>query len=284
MNGQAHTTAPARQKQHDRGVSDLVAFILMFAIIITGVGIVSLGAFDNLTEFSDREQIDSGERGMAATAAAIDDIHRQGDTRRTFSLALGGGSVFLNETYASLSISDGAPNSDQFNSRFDDVAINATEHRFDRNPEDITVLYEGGGVFRSPGYGARYEPSITCGDGVAIVSLVSLEARNFAISRGYSSDTVLNPRGLPGESPVADLDETLLFSANLADQTRTYRTFNSADPDLKVNFTASSKPEQWKNYFEQSDNDWVAGSETGVGTCENLDTVLVRISTVELSL
>lgn len=280
MTGPAHSTARAGGRDGDRAVSDLIAFVLMFAIIITGVGLVSFGAFDNLSEFSDREQIESGERGLSAAAATIDDIHRQSDTRRSFSLALGGGSVYLNESFVSLNLSS----SDTFNSTFHRQPINATEHRFDRSPEDVTVFYEGGGVFRSPGFGARYEPSLQCKDGTAIVSLVRLEAENFAISRGGGSSVVLNPRGLPGESPVADLDDTLLFSAELVDQNRTYRTFDStgASPNLVVNFTGSPDPEQWENYFEQSDG-WESLS-SGEGVCKELDTVLVRVTTVELSL
>jgi len=272
MRWRTHLTAPAGARR-ERGISDLVAFVLMFAIIIAGVGVVSLGAFDNLAEFSDREQIESGERGLSAAAAALDNLHRQNDTRRTFSLALGGGSVYLNESRIRLAVTG--------SSGFDETyLVNATEHRFDRSPEDVTVAYEGGAVFRSPGFGARYGPSIECSDDTAIVSLVRLEADNFAISKGYDSTVTLNPRGLPGESPVADLDETLLFSAEIVDQNRTYRTFPGTE-DLRVDVTGSAVPEQWGDYFEGAG--WSSPS-AGVYECGDVDTVLVRISTVELSL
>lgn len=279
MNGDIPSTTP-RPSSRERGVSDLVAFILMFAIIITGVGIVSLGAFDNLEEFSDREQIESSERGLAAAAATLDDLHRQNDTQRSFSLALGGGSVYLNESEIRVNVTDSSD--EKFNMT---PSINAIEHRFDRSPEDTTVAYEGGGVFRRPGFGARYRPSIECNEDTdtAIVSLVSLEADNFAISKGYDSTTTLNPRGLPGESPVADLDDTLLFSAEIVEQNRTYRTFDSSspDPDLFVNLSGSANPEQWGHYFQGAGWD---DPSTDVYRCGGVDTVLVRISTVELSL
>ena len=270
MTRNSHSTAASCKR--DRGVSDIIAFVLMFAIIITGVGLVSLGAFDNLSEFSDREQIESGERGLSAAAATLDNLHRQSDTRRSFSLALGGGSVYVNESEIGIEVTG---------TSFDETyLINATEHRFDRSPDDITVAYEGGAVFRRPGYGARYEPSLTCEDDTAIVSLVKLEADNFAVSKGYDSTVTLNPRGLPGESPVADLDDTLLFSAEVVEQNRTYRTLSSKD--VLVDVSASANPEQWGDYFEAAGG-WTA-TGSGVYSCSGVETVLVRVTTVELSL
>lgn len=254
----------------------------MFAIIITGVGIVSLGAFDNLEEFSDREQIESSERGLAAAAATLDDLHRQNDTQRSFSLALGGGSVYLNESDIGINVTDSSY--ERFNETH---SINAIEHRFDRSPKDITVAYEGGGVFRRPGFGARYRPSIECNEDTdtAIVSLVELEADNFAISIGYDSTTTLNPRGLPGESPVADLDDTLLFSAEIVEQEA--MVARNVNEDLRINVTESANPEQWEDYLEGSGSGSGWSSVTtsdDVYECGSVDTVLVRISTVELSL
>jgi len=258
-----------------RGVSDTVAFVLMFAIIITGVGIVSLGAFDNLSEFSEREQIENSERGLAAAGATLDNLHRQNDTRRSFALALGGGSVFLNTS----SIEISAPSNGEFDATYQ---VNAIEHRFDRSPEDITVAYEAGTVFRSPGFGARYGPSIECrSNDRVIISLVKLEADNFAISRGSENNVVLNPYGLPGESPVADLDDTLLFSAEVVDQNRTVST--SVNGPIRVNVDDSAVPEQWRTYFERND-EWQMGGSDDVWECPNVDTALVRVTTVRLSL
>ena len=41
----------------ERGVSDVLAFALTFAIIITGVGLVSLVALDPLAAFSDNQEV-----------------------------------------------------------------------------------------------------------------------------------------------------------------------------------------------------------------------------------
>jgi len=250
----------------------------MFAIIITGVGIVSLGAFGNLTEFSDREQIENSERGLTAMASTLDEFQRQSDTYRSeIKLAIGGSSTYLNETKLNVTVQNGSGavlTSGAY-------LLNSTEQRFDRNPEDVVVSYEGGAVYRNPGANARYSPSIKCDTGgqsnVAIVSFVTLNASNFRIAQDYNGDTTLNPRSLPGESPVADLDTTLLFGARLAEQTRTYR--RGSNLNVTIDASATANPEQWEDYFRDSEWTWT-GSAAG---CDGLDAVLIRQTTVQLS-
>ena len=271
-------SAAGRSRSRDRAVSDVVAFVLMFALVLTGVGIVSFGVVDNLSEFSDREQVENAERGIVAAAAAIDDIHRQNDTRRTFSLALGGGEVFLNGSTISVTVSGGSG----FNGTY---RTNAIEHRFDRSPRDVTVVYEAGAVFRSPGAGARYEPAVTCRDDVAIVSLVGLTGSGLGIAEGSDTAAPLNPRALPSNSPVADVGQSLLFSATIRDRTRTFTQFET-DETLRVNVSGSAYPKQWDRHFSESaDRGTEAWTEDGefVWACD-AEAALVRVTTVELSL
>lgn len=265
-------------QSRERAVSDLVAFVLMFALILTGVGIVSFGVVGNLSEFSDREQVENAERGMVAAAATIDDIHRQNDTRRTFSLALGGGEVVLNGSAISVTVSGGSG----FNGTYQ---TNAIEHRFDRSPRDVTVVYEAGAVFRSPGAGARYEPAVTCRDDVAIVSLVRLTGSGISIAEGSDTATPLNPRALPSDSPVADVGQSLLFAATIQNRTRTFAQFETNET-LRVNVSRSAYPQQWDRHFsEKADRGTEAWTEDGefVWACD-ARAALVRVTTVELSL
>ena len=264
--------------QHDSGASDIIAFVLMFAIIILGVGIVSLGAFGDLAEFSDREQVESGERGLAAAASTLDSLHRQDDTRRTFNIAPGEGTVFLNSSTINVNVT---------NSKYErlnmTVQTNSLEHLFRRSPNDVTLAYESGAVFRSPGVRARYPPSLECvPDETAIVSLVNLTGanfNNFNIGGGESSPPPLNPRALPGESPVADLGQTLIFSAELQDRQREVATFS--DESIRLNVSASANPQQWESYLD--DQGWNEIDDF-VWQCNNVDRALVRITTIELSL
>jgi hypothetical protein len=263
-----------RGRFDDRSVSDLIAFILMFSIIITGVGIVSLGAFGDLTEFSNREKVENSERGLTAMAATLDEFNRQSDTYRSeLKLAIGGSDVYLNQTELNITVDDGTK-------RHFNRSLNSIEQRFDRRPDDVVVSYEGGGVFRKPGYGARYQPAMQCTNDLAIVSFVTLNASNFDTSSGYDQTEILNPRSLPGESPVADLDATLLFSARLVEhrQNRTYIEGSNIDVVLGVSHTAN--PAQWKNYLNESE---ASGGWSGL-ECNDVEAVLIRQTVVELSL
>jgi len=262
--------------QHDSGASDIIAFVLMFAIIILGVGIVSLGAFGDLAEFSDREQVESGERGLAAAASTLDSLHRQDDTRRKFNIAPGEGTVFLNSSTINVNVTDSKY--ERFNMT---VQTNSLEHLFRRSPNDVTLAYESGAVFRSPGVRARYPPSLECvPDETAIVSLVRLTGDNFNIGGGESSPPPLNPRGLPGESPVADLGQTLIFSAELQDRHREVAKF-SDDESIRLNVSASANPQQWESYLDDQGWDEV---DDFLWECKDVDRALVRVTTIELSL
>jgi hypothetical protein len=262
--------------QHDSGASDIIAFVLMFAIIILGVGIVSLGAFGDLAEFSDREQVESGERGLAAAASTLDSLHRQDDTRRKFNIAPGEGTVFLNSSTINVNVTDS-----KYERLNMTVQTNSLEHLFRRSPNDVTLAYESGAVFRSPGVRARYPPSLECvPDETAIVSLVNLTGANFNIGGGESSPPPLNPRGLPGESPVADLGQTLIFSAELQNRQREVATF-SDDESIRLNVSASANPQQWESYLDDQGWDEV---DDFLWECKDVDRALVRVTTIELSL
>lgn len=261
--------------QHDSGASDIIAFVLMFAIIILGVGIVSLGAFGDLAEFSDREQVESGERGLAAAASTLDSLHRQDDTRRKFNIAPGEGTVFLNSSIINVSVT--GSKYERLNTM---VQTNSLEHLFRRSPNDVTLAYESGAVFRSPGVRARYPPSLECvPDETAIVSLVNLTGANFNIGGGESSPPPLNPRGLPGESPVADLGQTLIFSAELQNRQREVATFS--DESIRLNVSASANPQQWESYLDDQGWDEV---DDFLWECKDVDRALVRVTIIELSL
>lgn len=248
----------------------------MFSIIISGVGLVSTGAFASLAELSDREQIENSERGMKSAAVTLDDIHRQGDTRRSFNLALGGGSIAYNESEIEVSSPDAATLNETH-------GVNALEHRFDGSPEDVTVAYEGGAVFRSPGGSVRYRPTIECDDDLAIVSLVRLEADNFAISEGEGPRTVLNPRSVLGEAPVADLGRALIFSTVAEKHQRNVTSFDGGDGTVRVDVSESANPVEWGQYFERSSSEWKKNGNA-VYECKDVDTTLVRVTTIELQI
>ncbi|WP_336327478.1 DUF7289 family protein [Halovenus sp. HT40] len=267
----------------DRGVSDVVAFVLTFAIIIAGVGIVSTGGFDRLSEFTNDQQIDNSERGMEAAASTIDNLHRSNDTYRDFDLSLSGGNIWFNETAitiesSGINLSAVSPADDPNQAQID---LNALEHRFDSGDETVSIAYEGGGVFRTGTSRARYEPGITVEGDTTIISLVNLTTdETIDRSGAYGSEIALQPTGVPQEAPVSADNQFISFSAELTGQRQVHET-SSSDSDIEIDISESAHPQQWEFYFEEARH-WNEQSDVVYET-DGIDTVLVRVSTIELS-
>ena len=74
----------------ERAVSDVLAFIIVFSIIITSVALVYGTGFSSLDQVREGEQKANAERAFEAIAYSMDDIETGAATRRGGSLELGG--------------------------------------------------------------------------------------------------------------------------------------------------------------------------------------------------
>jgi len=271
------------RRSRGRAVSDVVGFVLVFSIIITGVGLVSVTGFDALSEFTNEQQVENSERGMESAAATLDKLHRNGDTYRQFDLSLGGGRLWLNETEIDL----GGDIDTSTLPGNGTIQVGALEHRFDLSPAEVSIVYEAGGLFRTRSATLRYDPSIQCEAGpdvdTTIVSLVNLTASDQIRESGsYDSDVAIGPTSVPNEAPVAAENEFVSFQAKLTDQHRILDTDFGAGDEITIDVSQSASPEQWGQYLDQSGwND--GGVDDGEYSCGG-GTVLVRVSTIELSL
>jgi hypothetical protein len=261
-----------------RAVSDVIGYSLMFGIIISGVAIVSVAGVDDIVSFGDREEVTTGERGMEAAASTLDKINRQGDMNRSFDLVIGTGNIWVNETNLTIggpsALTDRIGNSGR-------IQVNAIEHRFQREPEPVTVGYESGAVFRSDAAAARYQPSMVCDTdtNTAIVSVVNLTSADSSINVAvdYDRDFRLDPTDIPDESPVAAFAATLKLQADLVNVT-SYTT-QSASQNISIDVSDTSFPEQWGG--ELNDAGWSNAGSQHEYECD-ADAVVVRVSTISL--
>ena len=267
-----------------RAVSDVVGFILVFSIVLTGVGLVSVNGFNALSEYTDQQQVRNAERGMQAVSSTLDELHRNGDTYRQFDISLGGGNVRYNRTVISLKSSDvdlsGLPESADPDRT--DIQVNALEQQFDRSGAEVTLSYEAGGLFRSPGAPASYEPTLQCepgSGGTTIVSLVNLTTDDIFTAGEYDRDPTIQARSAPEDLPVAAENEFASFEAELDGQHRVFEA-GPSPKNITIDVSDSGSPDQWGTYL--TENDW-ADQGGGEYSCEG-QTVLIRISTIELSL
>lgn len=259
-----------------RGVSDVIGFTLMFGIIITGVAVVSVAGVDDVIAFGDREEIQTGERGMEAAAATLDNLNRQGDMNRSFDLVIGTGNIWMNETTLGVSGADDIEDEIGDNG---DIQINALEHRFDRSPDDVSIVYEGGGVYRSDGIATHYRPSISINDDTATISLVNLTSADpdINVAVDFNRDFTIDPTDIPQESPVAAFAATVQLQANLVD-VETYTAKGLSNDELEFDLSETSEPDSWAFYLENQGCD----IDDHTATCDELEQVVFRVSTIEL--
>lgn len=267
---------------NDRAISDLVGFTLMFSIIIMSVAIVSTAGITQLSELSERESINSAERGMEAFAGSADDLVRQGDIVRGATLAPSGGLVWFNgSTELKVTVDRPSPTL----STAHDISLNATEHRFSRNPEDVSVVYEGGAVMRSDGGGAIVRPQWRCADDRAVLTAVKLvPGDGLADGSGFGSGTSDVSPTSGDEIIRGDIESTDSGVQFQMRRTNTeVETYSDDDGRLTVTIDPAdtANPAQWRFYFDRSDQWTDVGS--GDFACQDVGHAVVRTVTVELS-
>lgn len=259
----------------NRGVSDVIAFTLMFTIIVASVAAVSTVGVDQLLEFRDREQINSAERAMEGFATSVDDIQRNGDPIRSVELTLDKGGVWVNDSTLRM----------KYDGSWEDISVGALQHYLSGNGAEVTITYEAGGVFRSDGL-ATYEPQLRCNPSseTAIVSVVNLTTDD-SIHRAAGGGTrnLDNPLEIPGTVLAEDIEQSLSLTVEKVPSQSTVLT-TTADGPVVLDVSQTAAPKQWGKYLEYKDG-WskVAGMDRQFKCSGSIATVLVRNTTVRIS-
>lgn len=281
----------------ERGLSDIIAFVLTFSIIILSVSAVSVVGVDQLTDARDYEQIDSAERGMVALAATFEDISRHGARVRATELAMQDGSVVLADStlWVDVRSNVSAGNWSSANGP-QQIPVRSIQHRLDKPVGETTITYEAGGVFRSDAAGASYDPPIECAPekGVAVVTVLRLTGSG-AVGAGSPSFSV-GPNDVPSDAPIRDAEQPVQIAGTLAGSQAQYiSTDGAVGKTVYLNVSSTTHPEQWGQTLdrtgwelvEDSDVGWsVSGDDEGnIYRCQGadgqpLDTVVVREVTI----
>jgi hypothetical protein len=243
----------------DRGVSDVVAFVLTFTLIIGSVSIVYAFGMVTLDDIRATEQMNSADRSMQELGDLLNAIHRETAPSRTTELGLGGGQLTLRESTVDVTVTDEGSGTTLYAETLDLRALSRESDRV-----DTVIAYEGGAVFRRTGLGVsvlRNEPVVRCTDSVAVVSLVQL--------RGQAA---VGAEGSVGIRAVRE--HSGLAFPNASSQAATSAT------NVTVDVQGSRNEAGWRQFFEQDDNDWAG--EDGRYYCDGVDTVYVRTSTINV--
>lgn len=242
----------------DRGVSEMVAFVLSFSMIIVSVGILYTGGFGVLNDLQEVQQTENAEQVFLAVSSSFTELEQGQAPKRAGALDLDVGATItvVNQSTINISVQPAG-----FGNEYVTRSIEYTLGK-------RTVAYENGAVFREdPGGNVMLgePPEFYCSNetNVAVVSITTIQAPN-DISLAAGTVTLTGIRR----------SNTLEFPTN--------RTGPGTNVDnLTVN-VSSPHEEAWQRYFEDESNDWVNPNGDDSYTCTGIDRAFVRHTVIEV--
>lgn len=210
--------------ESQRAVSELVGFVLIFAVVILSVALVTIAGYQGLDASREAERVNNAERGFDIFADNVDDVVRAGAPSRTTELKLDDADISLGQPVV-VSVS-GHPVGDPSNITFDE--------QYELRPlvydsgGGSTVIYESGAVVRADRNGAVLlrEPGFVRSSNETAITLI----------QPYAADA----SGVGGSGPVhlrVTGDER---SVVVAETTPHEVTIEVTSPNAAV----------WEGYFE----------------------------------
>ncbi|MEF8851265.1 MAG: hypothetical protein V5A44_07615 [Haloarculaceae archaeon] len=199
----------------DRAVSELVGFVLVFALVVSVVGLVSVAGFGTLEDVRDAEQSRNAERAMEVLSDNMADIHQQGAPSRATEISLEGASVSLGEETQVIIRNNGSP------TFLEDRVFTTRPIVYDDG--DTELVYVMGAVFRVDAQGGTvivpYDPVI--GEDRTLLPVVTTVSATDGGQYVQSSTVLVRGEAITRRVPVADTDSK-----------RTYQdvTFNVSSP------------------------------------------------------
>ncbi|MFC4549508.1 MULTISPECIES: DUF7289 family protein [Halorussus] len=208
----------------DRGVSETVGFVLVFALITLTVATVYVVGIDGLTDARDAEQLNNAERAFDVLADNMADLHRQDAPSRATEIKLAEAQLGFGEpTTMTVSV-------DVAGTPADTVEIAPLVYS---GRSESTLVYEAGAVIRTDPGGAvmKRAPDMVfrADGGVVILPVVQTRATG---SGGVGGSKTVLVRGTRAVSEV--------LSARTSGG---YRVTVTVD-------TAPARAPVWRRYFE----------------------------------
>jgi len=266
----------------ERGVSDLLGFVLMFGILITSITLVMTLGFTQLTDVQESEELKSSRSGMLELAESFEYIKQQTAITRRAGLSLRSESVQFKKSGLAVHVND-------TDSTTPNTTIQTQPWALMYETGENTIVYEGGGLFFLPAESTvgivDKKPSVSCNPdrGIAIVSLLVFDTDELYYSSGASRDQL--PSGdaagdtieVTGANAVPD-DGSVIFTARHNNTTVTRKNVDGDDVVIDISDTASQAG--WERLEQQTE--WTkSGTEL---RCNDVTHVLIRTTEVSLEI
>lgn len=242
----------------DRGVSDLVAFLLIFVVMIASIGVVSAFGMSALEDARDHEQLDSAQVSMVTLSDQLNGIADHEAPARATELRLGGATLAIDDgptANVTVTYDDGT------NDTVADVVLGDVSYRLDGQ----RIVVAGGAVFRGGDASgvALTDPPFQCTETQARVNLIAVRAEG---------TSVVSTGG------VVQLQSRYRFTRLLSPPNRT--SLYAAD-NVTVRLENTMYPTAWDRYFQ--DAGWSGSGGTYV--CEGISQgAILRMTRINLRL
>lgn len=242
--------------QDNRSVTEVLGYVIIFALIISVIGFVTTLGMPALTDVQDSEQTNNAERAFDVIGDNMAAVYERGVPSRSTEIDLGGSELFYGDPVTLNVTVDGEPN--EFDIRPVMLQVN----------DGTTLVYEGGAVFKDKTEGGlilRSPPLLLSNDRVH-VPIINTTAPAIEAAGGT---TVL----LRGEST----NRSVLHAGS--------------DGATTVTLTVESpRYDLWKRYFlgktDIDESDCTVDDTAQTVQCElsNPDRVYVTLQEIELSI
>lgn len=198
-----------------RGISDVVGFVLVFGLVVTAVGVVTVGGFQVLDDARDSQQATNAEQALNVLDGNVEDLAVRGAPRRSTEILLSDAELTFGEP-VTFNVTAGGT---------DHYATNVTPLVYEVEG-GAELVYVNGAVIRQYDQGAYLsnEPRMSGGDRTFVPFVITQ-----ASSGGVSAT---NPRRVLVRTVVDGRD---------------VRIFD--DPDTRLNVT-TPRATAWQRYLE----------------------------------
>lgn len=168
----------------ERAVSEVLSFVLVFALILSAIALVSVGGVGSLEDARDNEQMDNAERAFDVLADNMADLHQRGAPSRATEVNLKDAQLLTGDNVTMTVTVDDTGGSQIFSESWKIRPI-----VYDGNDER-QIVYTAGAVFRTSRDGGLRvrDPPLVFTDRHVLITVVGV---NRPTVESYGESTVL---------------------------------------------------------------------------------------------
>lgn len=240
----------------DRGQSELLGFVFIFAIVLVAITFVSVVGFSALGDAQDFQRSNNAERAFEVLSSNVDDMVHQGAPSRATEIRVRDAQLFLEEpvtvTINGTQVADPSTN---FSYSYETRPI------VYRGPDDTELVYSSGATIRDDPTGMRMldGPDLLLEKNQTVIQIVHLRSRH---QRSVGEKTVQVRTENQGSELVRA--NTTPYNLTLAIDT--------------------PRAELWERYLEREHDVTCSTSGTTVAcSISNTDRVYVAVSRIDVT-